>query len=89
MNVPAGFNLNKIPERVDRWLFAIKESGGKVVAEPVAPKTRGLISALIDVVVAIFVKLDEMRLYGPSENYDATLLYREDGMVNKVVFDRR
>lgn len=89
VNVPVGFSLNKIPERVDRWLYAIKENGGKVVAEPVAPKTRGLVSALIDVVVAIFVKLNEMRLYGPTENYDATLLYGEDGMVSKVVFDRR
>ena len=90
VNVPVGFNLNKIPERVDRWLYAVKESGGKVVAEPEQPpRTRGLISALIEVIVAIFVKLDEMRLYSPSENYNATLLYREDGMVSKVVFERR
>ncbi len=89
VNVPAGFNLNKIPERVDRWLYAIKESGGKVKAEPDKPRTRGLVSALIDVVVAIFVKLDEMRLYAPSENYNATLLYGEDGTVRTLVFERR
>lgn len=89
VNVPAGFNLNKIPERVDRWLYAIKESGGKARAEPAEPKTRGLVSALIDIVVAIFVKLDEMRLYAPAESYDATLLYREDGMVKKLLFERR
>ena len=90
VNVPVGFNLNKIPERIDRWLYAVKQSGGKVVATPEEPvRTRGLISALIDVVVAIFERLDEIRLYSPSENYNATLLYRENGMVSKVVFERR
>ena len=59
------------------------------MAEPEEPRTRGLIAALIDVVVAIFVKLDEIRLYSPSENYNATLLYSADGMVSKVVFERR
>ena len=55
VNVPVGFNLNKIPKRVDRWLYAVKESGGKVVAEPEEPpRTRGLIAAVIDVVVVGF-----------------------------------
>ena len=90
VSLPVGFSLNKIPERVDRWLYAVKESGGKVVATPEeSARTRGLISALIDVVVAIFERLDEIRLYSPSENYNATLLYRENGMVSKVVFERR
>ena len=89
VNAPVGFNLNKIPERVDRWLYAIKESGGKVKAEPAEPKTRALVSALIAIVVAIFEKLDEMRLYAPAENYNATLLYHEDGTVKKVLFEPR
>ena len=89
VNVPVGFNLNKIPERIDRWFYAIKESGGKVKAEPAEPKTRGLVSALIDIVVAIFVKLDEMRLYSPAEKYNAFLLYQEDGTVKKVLFEPR
>jgi hypothetical protein len=90
IDVPAGFTLNEIPERFDRWLYAVKESGGKVVAKPEnPPKTRGIVSAVIDVVVAIAGKLDEMRLYQPSQQYDATLLYKEDGTVSKVVFQRR
>lgn len=90
VDVPGGFNLNKIPERMDRWLYAVKDSGGKVAAKPEeAPRTRSLIAALLSVAVAVFEKIDEMRLYQPSHDYDATLLYRGDGTVNKVVFDRR
>ena len=50
---------------------------------------RGVFSAIIDVVVAIFEKVDEMALYSPSEKYNATLLYRPDGTVSKVVFEKR
>ena len=88
VNVPVGFDLNDIPERFEPWLYAIKEGGGEVVAKPENP-SRGLVSAAIDIVVAIFEKIDEMRLYQPSEYYDATLLYSEDGTVSKVVFIRR
>lgn len=90
VDVPGGFNLKKIPERLDRWLYAIKESGGKVAAKPEeTPRTRSLIAALITVAVAIFEKIEKMQLYEPSHDYDATLIYRPDGTVNKVVFDRR
>ena len=92
VDVPAAFSLNKIPERVDRWLYSVKDSGGDVVARPENEKagaTRGIVSAVIDVVVSIFNKVDEMETFGPSDHYHATLLYRDDGSVNKVVFDRR
>jgi len=90
VEAPAGFTLNKIPERFDRWLYSVKEGGGKVVATPENPsKTRGLVSAVIDVIVSIVEKIDEIRLYEPSQQYNATLLYREDGSVKNVVFERR
>ena len=88
VDVPVGFNLNKIPERVDRWLYSVKESGGAVVAEPEF-KQRGIFMAAIDVVVSIFVRIDEALTFGPSERYGATLLYRQDGTVNKIVFKHR
>ncbi len=53
------------------------------------PRRRGLVAAVIDVVVSIAERIDEKRLYQPSQQYHATLLYREDGTVRKVVFDRR
>ncbi|MFN0304850.1 MAG: hypothetical protein ACKVQU_31365 [Burkholderiales bacterium] len=88
VDVPVGFNLNKIPERVDRWLYSVKDSGGAVVAEPEF-KQRGVLSVVIDVVVSFFGKIDEALTFGPSERYGATLLYRQDGTVNKIVFRHR
>ena len=90
VDAPAGFTLNKIPNRVDRWLYSIKEAGGKVVARPEHElKMRGFVSAVIDVILSIVEKIDEMALYQPSEKYNATLLYRPDGSVSKVVFEKR
>ena len=90
VDVPAGFSLNKIPERVDRWLYSVKQSGGEVVAVPEEQAgRRGLVAAVIDVVVSIFEKVDEMHMYAPSERYRATLLYRSDGTVKTVLFDHR
>lgn len=88
VNMPVGFHLNDIPERLDPWFYEIKQNGGKVVARPENP-SRGIVSAVIDVVVAVFEMVDEATLYGPSEDYDATLLYREDGTVKRIVFERR
>lgn len=88
VQVPAKFNLNEIPDRLDRWLYAVKDGGGEVVAKPENP-SRGLITEAIDVMVSLVGRIDEYRLYRPSRDYDATLLYGEDGMVGKVVFDRR
>lgn len=88
IDVPAAFTLNKIPERVDRWLYSVKESGGAVVATPEF-QTRGLFAVVIDVLVSVFVKLDEKLTFAPSDRYRATLLYRADGTVSKIVFNRR
>ncbi|MDX1432154.1 MAG: hypothetical protein R3286_06860 [Gammaproteobacteria bacterium] len=88
VQVPARFNLNEIPDRLDRWLYAVKDGGGRVVAKPENP-SRGLITEAIDVVVSLVGKIDEYRLYRPSRDYNATLLYGEDGMVGKVEFERR
>jgi len=51
---------------------------------------RGVLGALIDVIISIFSAIEEQALYGPADNYNATLLYRkETGMVEKVVFSHR
>ena len=90
VDVPAGFSLNKIPVRVDRWLSSVKQGGGKVVAKPEnPPKTRGLAAIVINVVIALIEKMEERQLYQPSQQYHATLLYSDDGTVTKLVFDRR
>jgi hypothetical protein len=86
----APFSLNEIPPRMDKWLAAVKSGGGKVAArQDTAVATRGLIGMVIDVVVALFDQVAEKRLYAPAENYDATLYYGADGMVDRVMFTRK
>ncbi|MDH3704344.1 MAG: hypothetical protein OEU46_23850 [Alphaproteobacteria bacterium] len=86
----APFSLNKIPPRIDKWLAAVKSSGGKVAArQDTALATRGLIGMVIDVVVALFDQAAEKALYAPAEKYDATLYYGADGKVDRVLFTRK
>jgi hypothetical protein len=87
------FTLNEIPPRMEKWLSVIKESGGQVKAKELPPKTqlamRGIIGALIDIVVAIFGAVKEQALYGAAKYYDATLEYRKESGVERVVFSHR
>ncbi len=88
VDVPVGFNLNQIPERVDRWLYYVKDSGGTVVAEPEI-RHRGIFSVVVDVIVMFVGKLDEKTMFSPSEQYQAKLVYKEDGTVSRIVFNQR
>lgn len=87
------FTLNEIPARMEKWLSVIKESGGSVKAKELPPKTqlamRGIIGALIDIVVAIFGAVQEQAVYGAAKYYDATLEYRKETGVERVVFSHR
>tara|TARA_B100000315_G_C14155538_1_gene397632 strand:- start:26 stop:412 length:387 start_codon:yes stop_codon:yes gene_type:complete len=38
VNAPSAFSLNDIPDRMDKWLYRIKDSGGKVKAQALPPK---------------------------------------------------
>lgn len=88
VDAPSGFSLDAIPERVDRWLFAVKESGGSVVAEPVIRK-RGILTDAVDLVVSFVGKIDDYFMFASSESYEARLIYETDGSVNKIVFEKR
>ncbi len=87
------FTLNEIPPRMEKWLSVIKESGGQVKAKELPPKTqlamRGIVGALIDIVVAIFGAVQEQAMYGAAKYYDATLEYRKESGVERVVFSHR
>lgn len=88
------FTTNAIPERLDKWLFKIKESGNTVVAQAVPPENmvadRSIIGAVIDVVVAMFSAVKEKALYDPAEHYSATLMfYSDSGKVKTVVFTHK
>jgi hypothetical protein len=90
--VQSGFRVDgRVPQRIDKWLYTIQDSGGKVAAvqDPPPPKTRGLIAMLINVAVQIWDALAESRMYSPAKNYNATLLYNEEKIVTAIVFNHR
>lgn len=94
VDVPAKFSLNDIPDRMGAWLARIKESGGKVQAEPLPkpgqPQTRGILGALIDIGVAAYEHMAKERMYGTAEDYNVLMQYDQDtGQVKKVVFYHR
>lgn len=88
----SGFRVDgRVPQRIDKWLYTIQDSGGKVAAvqDPPPPKTRGLVAMLISVAIEIWDAIAENRMYSPAKNYNATLLYNEEKIVTEIVFNRR
>jgi hypothetical protein len=87
-----GFKVDgRVPQRIDKWLYTIQDSGGKVAAvqDPPPPKTRGLITLLLSVAVQIWEAINQNRLYSPAKNYNAKLLYNEEKIVKEIVFNIR
>lgn len=91
---PERFGLNKIPDRLEKWLTEVKDSGGKVKVQPMPGETqvatRGVVDMAFDLVVAIVQGVRNRQLYGPSHDYDVYLYYRKDtGIVEQAKFVRR
>lgn len=88
----SGFRVDgRVPQRIDKWLYAIQNSGGRVSAiqDPPPPRTRDLTTMLINVAVHTWDVFAERRMYSPAKSYDATLLYGEDKIVKEILFKQR
>lgn len=89
------FELNNIPERLEKWLAAIEESGGEVnvVADenPDGVKTRGAFIAAAGALMKMFGAVRADHTFRFAKNYgSATLRYNPlTGTVNEVSFERR
>lgn len=92
VTIPAPFAVDAVPERLDRWLYAVKDSGGRVVAEALPPKdtqiaTRSILPLLLEVVIPLLAKAMETDIHDYAKGYNATLFFApEDGRVQKLVF---
>ena len=88
---PAKVTVNSIPKRMDKWLASVEKYGGTVelkVDEEYS--TRGIFGVVIDLILGAYELAREKILYGPSENYNATVYYMKgDGTITKVVFTRK
>jgi len=90
----APFSVNKIPERLDKWLYAVKQRGGKVELDELPPETllarRSVFSFVIDFIVRAFELMRERVKYDSAKDYDVIISYRSDtGRVEHLTFLRR
>lgn len=87
---PAAITLNNIPERMDKWLAAVEESGGRVQVAPESYDERGILEEIFTFFVRAYEHLAGVCLYARAENYDALLLYEKPtGIVTCILFLRR
>jgi hypothetical protein len=86
----APFSVNEIPERLDKWLYVVQNSGGTVlVQEEPEEVLRGGIAIGLGVAIEITEYVIKKRVLGKAKNYNVTLLYDVDGQVQLVTFERR
>lgn len=86
------FTTNDIPERLGKWMYMVDKHEGKVEMKSTDPTKRGIpgIGAGVSLMISAIGAVRDKIMYGPSKNYDATLLYEpETGVVEKIVFKRK
>lgn len=86
----AGVTLGHIPERMDKWLYTVRDADRQVVAQPsqgTAYRSIGLAALLQAIATGTYGWLRDSITYSPARNYDATLIYdKASGKVERVVF---
>lgn len=86
---PAPITVNEIPVRMDKWLSQVEEYGGTVELKPEF-SDRGILGAIIDLIIGAYRLAEEKRTYGPVEHYNAEVWYtKEDGRITKILFVRK
>lgn len=90
VETPAGVTLNSIPERMDKWLYAVSDANNKVVSQArqdIQMRSIGLVALIQAIATGTYGWLRDEITYAPAKNYDATLVYdKETGNVEKIVF---
>jgi hypothetical protein len=81
------------PERLDRWLVAVQDSGGRVAQRTVPPpgETPGrFVGTIVDFAVKLWNLGEQRRRYAAAAGYDAIVdVERDTGRVRGIVFQRR
>jgi Domain of unknown function (DUF4384)/BON domain len=97
VNFHAPADINKIPERLEKWLAAVQKEDGNVELledpEYKGQVTRSPVAAALGVLQMIpmlYNMIKDNRLYSPAENYNATVYYiKGKGTITKVIFSQK
>lgn len=85
-------SVNKIPERLDKWLSAVRYLGGRVdiQPEPATETVKVVGDVLISLAVGSYLLVTHVLRYDPAMDYNAVVYYdRADGTLTRVVFTRK
>lgn len=86
----AGVNVNKMPERIDKWLSKIKQENGSVQLKEYSPNSTKDIGLLIDMAVTLFDLAKDAALYHPATQYDAIVEYdKASGDVKQIMLFKK
>lgn len=84
--------LSAIPERIDKWIVTVAESGSVEVRETQVQRTRSLFG-LLPMLFSAFERASEERMFAPAKDYNATILYKRDAggdtIIDRIVFTRK
>ena len=90
VHFPAPITVNIIPERMDKWLSMVEHYEGTVELKTEETASRGLVGAIIDLIIGAYALAKEKITYGPVENYNAEIWYEKgNGNITKIVFARK
>ncbi len=82
-------NANRIPPRLDKWLYMVEQLGGEVTAVGEGGG-KGAIGFLIELGAGAYELARQAKLYAPAINYDATVYYDTGtGNLTRVEFTRK
>ena len=85
--------VNRIPERLDRWLTTIDKQDDRqlaVVPDPAYPTSKGVgIGVAITLAIQGYQMYKDWAAYAPARDYNATVYYvPKEGTITRITFDR-
>jgi len=85
-----GVTVNKMPERLDKWLSMIKQENGTVQLKEYSPGSTKDIGLLVEMAVQLFDLAKEAATYRPARKYDAIVEYdKSTGDVRQITFYKK
>ncbi|NIB42277.1 hypothetical protein HBA55_21905 [Pseudomaricurvus alkylphenolicus] len=87
ITAPSKIDLNDIPDRLEKWLVAAKESGADIKLESEA-KTRGILSDSVEIVFKAYQAIKQTKMYENVEGYDIRIRHTPYGEITSIDFHR-
>jgi len=83
-------NLNQLPPRIDKWLYAVEKLKGEVSLAPEEGSGRVIGDIIVDMAVGAYNLAKQTITYYPAIHYNATVYYHpSDGLLTRIVFIRK